>query len=132
LTPSPRLPSNRAFGALISALFALIAAAPLLRAEPPRLWAGAALALVLAITLLAPRWLTPANRAWMWLGRAIGVVVSPIVLGITFFLVLTPLAIVARLLGRDPVGRRFVPDAQSYWSERAPRQQSLEELRRPY
>lgn len=117
---------------MISALLALIATAPLLRSEPPRLWAGAALALVLALTLLAPHWLTPLNRGWMWIGRAIGAVVAPITLGITFFLVLTPIGLLARLFGRDPVGRRFAPDAQSYWSERAPVPQTLEELRRPY
>ena len=79
----------------------------------------AAAAVVGLVTLTAPRLLAPFNLAWFKLGLLMGMVVSPIVLGIIFFVILTPVAIVSRLFGRDEL--RLKRNAmQSYWVDRVP------------
>lgn len=75
----------------------------------------AAVAVVLAaIALLAPRWLDRPNRAWMAFARALGWVNSRILLTVLFVFVFTPYGVVQRLLGRDPLGRRW-RDAPPRW-----------------
>jgi hypothetical protein len=69
--------------------------------------------------LAAPRALRPLNKAWFWLGQLLGKVVSPIVLGIIFYGLLTPVAVAGRLLGRDELRLKRRP-VSSYWVERQP------------
>ena len=71
------------------------------------------------LTLLAPQWLRPFNRAWFLLGELLGKIVSPIVLGVIFFLLITPVALVGRLLGRDELRLKRKP-VNSYWVDRTP------------
>lgn len=68
----------------------------------------------LAASFLDWSLLTPLNRAWFLLGHALGKVVSPIVLGIIFFGLLTPIALISRLFGRDELKLRR-SDAETYW-----------------
>jgi hypothetical protein len=72
------------------------------------------------VTLWREQWLTPLNRAWMKLGELLGRVVSPIVLGLVFYGVFTPVALVMRLAGRDAMHRRWDRDAPTYWVDRDP------------
>jgi hypothetical protein len=116
----PPLPSNRSFGTLFVAVFALLGAFGWWRGSALYPWAFALGALVLLVTLAAPAWLAPANRAWMKLAAILNRIVSPIVLGVLFFVVLTPAAFVIRRLGRDAMKRRFDPSARTYWVERDP------------
>jgi cytochrome b subunit of formate dehydrogenase len=60
--------------------------------------------------------LTPLNKAWFMLGLVLGKVVSPIVLGIIFFGLITPIALIARLIGRDELKLKR-PKKSTYWSE---------------
>ena len=68
----------------------------------------------------APFLLLPLNRLWMALGHLLGRIVSPIVMGLIFFGVVTPIAMLARWRGVDPMKRRFDPQASTYWIERQP------------
>jgi hypothetical protein len=74
----------------------------------------------LVVTLVKPALLTPLNRAWMKLAEILNKIVSPIVLGTMFYGVFAPIGIVMRLAGRDPMKRRFDPQARTYWEERTP------------
>ena len=94
-----------------------------------RPWAFAPAAVFALLALVRPGWLHPLNRAWSFLGRAIGTVVAPIVLGLSFFLVLTPMAFFARLFRRDALGLRLDRNAASYWVRRG---DVPADLRRPY
>jgi low temperature requirement protein LtrA len=80
---------------------------------------GGAAALFLAASIAHPRLLAPFNRAWHRLGLLLGKVISPIVLGVIFFLVITPVAVVTRLAGRDALRLRK-RSVRSHWVERAP------------
>jgi hypothetical protein len=69
---------------------------------------------------ILPRALGPLNWLWTQFGLLLHKIVSPIVLGVLFFLVFTPLGLAMRLFGGDPLRLRFQPDAPSYWIERSP------------
>jgi len=108
----PELPSNRSFGWTFTGVFALGAFF-----YP---WVLALAAASAVVTLAREQWLTPLNRAWMKLGELLGRVVSPIVLGVIFYGVFTPVGFVMRLAGRDIMRRRFEPGSASYWIDRNP------------
>jgi membrane protease YdiL (CAAX protease family) len=85
-------------------------------AAPIALWAlGIALA---AIGLAAPRWIWPLYIVWMAVALPLGWVMSHMALGIIYFLVFTPIALIFRLIGRDFLHRRFDRRAESYWIKR--------------
>jgi Saxitoxin biosynthesis operon protein SxtJ len=117
-----RLPSERRFGFTLAALFALSGGYELLThresgtASALLLICGATLAL---ITFIVPRVLGPLNRAWFLFGERLGRITSPIALGLLFFVVVTPIAVVARWCGRDELRLRRRAD-RSYWIEREP------------
>jgi len=75
--------------------------------------------LFLAVTLVAPKVLSPLNRAWYELGMLLGKIVSPIVLGAIFFLMITPISLITRLFGRDELKIKKL-SVQSYWVDRSP------------
>lgn len=116
--PEPSGASSRSFGLLLSAVFAIIALRPLLGAGAVRWWAVALAAVALVLAVARPSTLDVPSRLWLRLGHALSRIVNPIVLGILFFAVLTPMALIARALGRDPL--RLQPDrgAPSYWIDR--------------
>ncbi len=129
----PELPGNRSFGLLFGGLL-LLGAADLQ-------WHGrtgfAVLALAVAIGLLllamvSPDRLAPLNRAWFALGLALARVVNPLVLGVLFFVLVTPYAIVLRLMRRDALRLRLDPGRDSYWIERNPAGPAVDSLEKQY
>ncbi len=112
--------SNRSFGWVFTVFFLILALLPLLKSEGPRVWALAASGVIAAVTLIRPSLLTVPNRLWMKFGLVLGRIVSPVVIGILYYLVITPFGIVMRLAGKDPLRLRREPDAQSYWIKRDP------------
>jgi hypothetical protein len=107
------MPSDRKFGWTFAALFFLAGAFY----DPWMMAVAAALALV---TLMRAHWLAPLKHAWMKFGELLNRVVSPIAMGIIFFAVFTPVAIVMRLAGRDALARGYERAAPSYWKRREP------------
>jgi len=83
-------------------------------------WLGLLAAGLLAVALLRPTLLAPLNRLWMKFGLLLAMIINPIVLGILFFLVFTPMAFVARLVGKDFLRLKEQPEAKSYWIVRDP------------
>ncbi len=112
--------SNRTFGLVFSVVFFLIALGPLLVGRPVHAWSLVLAVLFALVALIMPAILAPLNRLWMKFGLLLHKIVSPIVLGIMFFLVITPMGLVMRLAGKDPLRLRRDPDAASYWIERTP------------
>jgi len=112
--------SPRAFGYLIGVVLFVLAAfayAHHSRWTLAFVIAGCSLAL---IGRFFPRLLAPFNRLWMGLGHVLGRIVSPIVMGLIYFGVVTPIALLARWRGADPMRRHFDPQASTYWIEREP------------
>lgn len=116
-----KLPSERTFGLVFVGIF-LIAAAYGWYKQFSNTWVDVFLALAsvfLLLTLIAPKLLRPLNKAWYQLGLFLGRFVSPIVLGILFFIVITPVAIAMRLAGRDALKLRK-QNVDSHWIDRKP------------
>jgi hypothetical protein len=114
-------PSNRSFGFLFVCVFALISSYVAYHGSALSViygWLIAAVVMALA-TLIKPELLTPFHKAWLLLGELMGKIVSPIVLGIIFFFMITPVGSVTRLFGRDELRlkRRAVV---SHWIVRDP------------
>lgn len=116
-----QLPSNRSFGILLAGAAALFSAYAEYRdAEILKVWGFLAAALLLGlVAVVAPNLLAPFNKAWAKLGDLMGKVVSPLVLGVIFFVLITPVALIGRLLGRDEL-RLKKANANSYWIDRVP------------
>jgi hypothetical protein len=85
-----------------------------------RLWALGIAAAFFVVSLASPGVLKPLNRLWMQLGRLLGRITTPIVTGLLFYLVFTPVGYLTRLLGKDPLRLKFDAQAPSYWQERLP------------
>lgn len=112
--------SDRVFGLVFAGVFIAIAGWPLFRGESPRWWAAGAAALFALVALAKPALLAGLNRLWIKLGVLLGKVVSPIALGVLFYGVFTPLGVVMRLTGKDPLRLKRDPAAASYWIPREP------------
>jgi Saxitoxin biosynthesis operon protein SxtJ len=105
----------RKFGIMVGGIFCLIGLWPaLFRGQPPRAWALIIGVLLLAPALTKPRLLAPVYRVWMLVGETLGWINTRILLGVVFYLVITPMGIVRRLLGKNTIRRSFEPDVQSY------------------
>jgi len=112
--------SERVFGLTFAGLFFVIACWPLFRGGPPRWWAIGMAAVFALIAMSYPALLTGPNKLWIKLGVLLGKVVSPISLGVLFYLVFTPLGVAMRLMGKDSLRLKFDPGAETYWVERKP------------
>jgi hypothetical protein len=112
--------SDRSFGVVIGCVLAYVALGPLLHRGQPRWWA-----LPLSVGLLTVAWLRPfllagPNRLWGKFGDLLSKALSPIALGVMFYLVFTPMGVLIRLAGKDPLRLRREPALRSYWIAREP------------
>ena len=112
----------RQFGLLVGGIFGLIGLWPLVwRHQSPRAWALVLAAALIGPALVAPRLLGPAHRVWMKLAEVLAWINTRILLGLVFYLVVTPIGLVMRLMKRDPMRRRYEPRGESYRVRCAPR-----------
>ena len=112
--------SDRAFGLVFATVFAVIAVAPLLWGNEIRPVALAVAGVFLLLALLLPSALRPLNRLWTWFGLLLHRIVSPLAMAVIFFGVLTPVAVIRRLMGHDELRLRKAADEASYWILRHP------------
>lgn len=111
--------SNRKFGYTIGIILILLSVLPVvLHHQPVRLWLLALGALVLVAGVFAPAVLGPVNRLWFQFGLFLGRLTNPIVMGVLFFVVLTPIGWLLRLTGHDLLRLRRDAEAESYWINR--------------
>lgn len=112
----------RHFGLIVGGIFALMGVWPLLFGKAgPHYWALTLGGLLILLGLLRPQSLGPAYRGWMAFGRVMGGVNTKILLGLGFYAIMTPVGLVMRVFGKDPMRRKFDPDLNTYRIERASR-----------
>tara|TARA_B100001250_G_C19268679_1_gene558120 strand:- start:78 stop:464 length:387 start_codon:yes stop_codon:yes gene_type:complete len=109
-----KLPSNRNFGLVFCIIFFVISLWPILNQNEFRYWAFFISLIFLILAILNSKILTPLNKIWFYFGIALGKLVSPIVMGFIFFLVVTPIGIIMRLLGKDILNLKKKSKG-SYW-----------------
>ena len=112
--------SNRAFGLTFALVFAFVGLWPLVRGRPVRGWAVIVAAIFLLAALAIPLVLSPLKRLWLKFGLLLHACMSPVIMGLVFYSTVTPMGIVGRMLGWDPLRLRFESDALTYWIERDP------------
>ena len=116
---------QRSFGLTVGGIFAIIGLWPVLfHGQDPRLWAVVLAALLIIPALVFLKSLDLPYRGWMAVGQALGWINTRIILGIIFYGVVTPIGLVIRLLGKDPMHRRFEPESDTYRVVRKPRSTS--------
>ena len=93
--------SNKSFGIVFFIFFLIVALYPLVNEESIRIWAVILSVIFLILGLINSQALTPLNILWFKFGILLGKIISPIVMGLVFFLVLTPTGIIMRLLKKD-------------------------------
>jgi hypothetical protein len=105
----------RHFGLIVGGIFAVIGLWPMVfRAQSPRPWALALAVALVVPALVLPGSLTYVHRVWMAAGEALGWVNTRIILSVIFYGLVTPMGIIMRRFGRDPMQRRFEPGVATY------------------
>ena len=112
-----KIPSNRNFGIVFFVVFLLIALYPLSYDGEIRLWSLIISVIFLILGLLDSKILAPLNKIWFKFGILLGKIVSPLIMGIIFFLVVTPIGLIMRLLGKDVLNLKYNKN-KSYWIEK--------------
>ena len=112
-----KISSNRSFGIVFFVVFLLVALYPLIHAEEIRLWSLIISIIFLILGLLNSKILGPLNKIWFKFGILLGKIVSPLIMGIIFFLVVTPIGFIMRLLGKDVLNLKYNKN-KSYWIEK--------------
>jgi Saxitoxin biosynthesis operon protein SxtJ len=112
--------SERSFGIVFAVVFLVIALWPLISWQAPRIWALVLSAMFIGIAFTVPAVLRPLNLLWFRFGLVLHRVVSSLVLAMLFFVTVTPIAFIYRLLRKDPLRLKFERDSASYWIAREP------------
>ena len=109
-----KIGSNKSFGIVFFIVFLLISIYPLIKSGELRLWSLIVALIFLILGLLNSKILTPLNSIWFKFGLLLGKVVSPVIMGIIFFLVVTPTSFIMRILGKDLLNLKYNKN-KSYW-----------------
>ena len=112
-----KIGSNRSFGIVFFVVFLIIATYPLINGDELRLWSLIISIVFLFLGLVNSKILNPLNKLWFKFGIFLGKIISPLVMGIIFFLVVTPIGLLMRLLNKDLLNLRFNNNS-SYWIEK--------------
>ena len=114
-----KISSNRSFGIVFFIFFLIISIFPLFNDGNLRVWSIILSIIFLILGLLNSSVLSPLNKMWFKFGILLGNFMSPIILGIIFFVVVTPIAFIMRLFGKDVLNLKK-NNKKSYWIERSP------------
>ena len=112
-----KIGSNKSFGIVFFIVFLLIALYPLINNGDLRIWSFIIAIIFLILGLINSKVLTPLNKLWFKFGLLLGKVISPLIMGIIFFLVVTPTALIMRIIGKDLLNLKF-NNKKSYWIEK--------------
>ena len=109
-----KVSSNKSFGIVFSIFFLLISVYPLLDNDPIYYWSLFVSFIFLVLGLMNSKILSPLNLLWFKFGILLGKIVSPVVMGIIFFLVVTPISIILKIFGKDVLNLKF-NNNKTYW-----------------
>ena len=112
-----KISSNRSFGVVFFIFFFIIAIYPIINDESLRVWSLIISFVFLILGLINSKILTPLNKIWFKFGLLLGRIVSPVIMGIIFFLVVTPIALIMKIIGKDLLNLKF-NKGKTYWIEK--------------
>ena len=109
--------SNRGFGIVFFVVFLLISFWPSIEGQSLRIWALTVSLIILVLGLLKSKLLSPFNLIWVKFGEVLGRIIAPIAMGVVYFIIITPIGLFMRLIGKDLLGTKFSKN-NSYWIKR--------------
>ena len=107
--------SNRSFGILFFIVFLIIGLWPLKNSNDINFIFIVISIIFLILGIINSRLLNPLNKVWVKFGEILGMIIAPIIMGIVYFVILTPISLMVRLFGKDLLGLNFSKKTQSYW-----------------
>ena len=113
-----KIGSNKSFGVVFFLVFLLISLYPLINDGNLRIWSFVISIIFLILGILNSKILSPLNKIWFKFGLLLGKVISPIVMGIIFFIVVTPTGLILRLFQKDVLNLKF-NNNNTYWIEKS-------------
>ena len=113
-----KISSNRSFGIVFFFVFLIISLWPLTNENPLRVWSIFVAIIFLILGLMNSKLLTPLNILWFKFGKLLGFIIAPIVMGIVFFIVITPTGLIMKIIGKDLLNNKYNNKIKSYWINR--------------
>ena len=113
-----KVSSNRNFGLVFFIVFLILGFWPITNGEEIRIWLVVISLIFLVLGMIKSKLLTPLNKLWFRFGMILGAIVAPVVKGAVFFLVVTPIGIVMKLMGKDLLNKKHNKKKQTYWIKR--------------
>ena len=113
-----KISSNRSFGIVFFVVFLIVGLYPLTNGNDLRLWSIIISLIFLILGILNSKILSPLNKIWFKFGLFLGKIVSPIIMGIIYFLVVTPIGLFMRLIQKDLLSLKF-NNKNTYWIEKS-------------
>jgi hypothetical protein len=112
-----KIATNRSFGILFFIVFLLIAIWPILSESSIRVWSLIISLIFLLLGLINSKLLTPLKNVWIKLGEFLGKIIAPIIMGIIYFFIVTPIGLIMRIIGKDLINIKYSKE-KSYWINR--------------
>ena len=112
-----KINSNRGFGIVFFVVFLLISFWPSIEGQSIRIWALTVSLIFLVLGLLNSKLLSPFNLIWVKFGEVLGRIIAPIAMGVVYFIIITPIGLFMRLIGKDLLRTKFSKN-NSYWIKR--------------
>ena len=110
--------SNRSFGILFFIVFLILSLWPLKNDNNLNLYFLITSGIFLILGALNSKLLSPLNKTWIKFGEILGLIIAPIVMGLVYFVILTPVSLIVRLFGKDLLGLKFIKENETYWIKR--------------
>ena len=110
--------SNRSFGILFFIVFLILSLWPLKNGNNLNLYFLITSGIFLILGSINSKLLTPLNKTWIKFGEILGLIIAPIVMGLVYFVILTPVSLIVRLFGKDLLGLKFIKENETYWIKR--------------
>jgi hypothetical protein len=110
--------SNRSFGLLFFIVFIVVGLWPVIKGEAANIYLILISLFFLIFGLINSKILSPFNKAWIKLGEILGLIIAPIIMALVYFIILTPISLIVRMLGKDLLGLKFLKKQDTYWTRR--------------
>ena len=110
--------SNRSFGLLFFIVFIVVGLWPVIKGETANIYLILISLFFLIFGLINSKILSPFNKAWIKFGEILGLIIAPIIMALVYFIILTPISLIVRMLGKDLLGLKFLKKQDTYWTKR--------------
>jgi hypothetical protein len=110
--------SNRSFGLLFFIVFIVVGLWPVIKGETANIYLILISLFFLIFGLINSKILSPFNKVWIKLGEILGLIIAPIIMALVYFIILTPISLIVRMLGKDLLGLKFLKKQDTYWTKR--------------